>query len=180
MLLNRIRTLKYDSWALENNRHIKIAPSFAQKNDSIAARWSTSQLLSKGVFLYKLLRCHSTTENPVDSFWCKPWTALCTLIIITNWHVLPQMERISSPNSFQSEHLKKYGNFFFWARQTILTWTGANGSGMLIGDFPVAFRFCFKASPRAKPFISKLVLFTRKFWFIYMWIKPISVWKASH
>ena len=31
-----------------------------------------------------------------------------------------------------------------------------------IGDLWVAFRLCFKASPSAKPFIWKLVLFTRK------------------
>ena len=37
-----------------------------------------------------------------------------------------------------------------------------------IGDFRVAFRLCFKAIPSAKPFIQKLVLFTHKFWFIYM------------
>ena len=49
-----------------------------------------------------------------------------------------------------------------------------------IGDFRVAFRLCFKASPSVKPFIWKLVLFTRKFWFIYMWIKLIFIWKASH
>ena len=49
-----------------------------------------------------------------------------------------------------------------------------------LGDFRVAFCLCFKASPSAKPFIWKLVLFTRKFWFIYMWIKLISIWKASH
>ena len=36
-----------------------------------------------------------------------------------------------------------------------------------IGDFRVAFRLCFKASPSAKPFIWKLVLFTHKFWFPY-------------
>ena len=49
-----------------------------------------------------------------------------------------------------------------------------------IGDFWVTFRLCFKASPGAKPFIWKLVLFTCKFWFIYIWIKLISIWKASH
>ena len=31
-----------------------------------------------------------------------------------------------------------------------------------IGNFRVAFRFCFKASPGVKPFIWKLVLFTCK------------------
>ena len=36
----------------------------------------------------------------------------------------------------------------------------------VIGDFRVAFHLCFKASPSAKPFIIKLVLFTPKFWFI--------------
>ena len=35
----------------------------------------------------------------------------------------------------------------------------------LIGDFWAAFRLCFKASPGAKPFIWKLVLFTCK------WVK---------
>ena len=40
-----------------------------------------------------------------------------------------------------------------------------------IGDFRVTFRLCFKASPGAKPFIWKLVLFTCKFGFIFMWIK---------
>ena len=48
----------------------------------------------------------------------------------------------------------------------------------LIGNFWVAFRLCFKASPSAKLFIWKLVLFTCKFWFIFMWIKLISIWKA--
>ena len=38
----------------------------------------------------------------------------------------------------------------------------------LMGDFRVAFCLCFKASPSAKPFIWKLVLFPCKFWFIYM------------
>ena len=33
---------------------------------------------------------------------------------------------------------------------------------VLIGDVRVAFRLCFKASPSAKPFIWKLVLFTFK------------------
>ena len=36
----------------------------------------------------------------------------------------------------------------------------------ITGDVRVAFRLCLKASPSAKPFIRKLVLFTRKFWFI--------------
>ena len=37
-----------------------------------------------------------------------------------------------------------------------------------LGDFRVAFRLSFKASPSVKPFIWKLVLFTRKFRFIYV------------
>ena len=49
-----------------------------------------------------------------------------------------------------------------------------------IGDFWVAFCLCFRAGPSAKPFIWKSVLFTCKFWFIYMWIKLISIWKALH
>ena len=49
-----------------------------------------------------------------------------------------------------------------------------------IGDFRVAFRLCFKASPSAKPFIWKLVLFTCKWTKICVWIKLISMWKASH
>ena len=49
-----------------------------------------------------------------------------------------------------------------------------------IGDFWVAFRLSFKASPRAKPFIWKLVLFTCKWTKICMWIKLIFIWKASH
>ena len=32
--------------------------------------------------------------------------------------------------------------------------------GNAISDFQVAFRLCFKASPGAKPFIWKLILFT--------------------
>ena len=44
-----------------------------------------------------------------------------------------------------------------------------------IGDFRVAFCLCFKVSPCAKPFIWKFVLFTRKFWFIYMRIKLVSI-----
>ena len=49
-----------------------------------------------------------------------------------------------------------------------------------VGDFRVAFQLCFKASPGAKPFIWELVLFTCKCWFIYIWIKLIFIWKASH
>ena len=48
----------------------------------------------------------------------------------------------------------------------------------IIGDFRVAFCLCFKASPSVKPFIWKFVLFTCKFWFIYMWIKLISIRKG--
>ena len=47
-------------------------------------------------------------------------------------------------------------------------------------NFQVAFCLCFRASPGAKPFKWKLVLFTRKFWFIYLWINLISISKASH
>ena len=50
----------------------------------------------------------------------------------------------------------------------------------IIGDFRVAFRLCFKASPCEKPFIWKLVLFTCKWTKICVWIKLISIWKASH
>ena len=49
--------------------------------------------------------------------------------------------------------------------------TGSSVNQIVINktsDMP--FASCFKASPSAKPFIWKLVLFTRKFWFIYMWI----------
>ena len=49
-----------------------------------------------------------------------------------------------------------------------------------IGDFRVAFRLCFKASPSAKPFTWKLILFTCKRTKICVWIKLISLWKASH
>ena len=49
-----------------------------------------------------------------------------------------------------------------------------------LGDFQVAFRLCFKASPSAKPFLWKLVLFTCKWTKICVWIKLISIWKASH
>ena len=49
-----------------------------------------------------------------------------------------------------------------------------------IGDLRVVFRLCFKASPNAKPFIWKLVLFTCKWTKIGVWIKLISIWKASH
>ena len=45
-----------------------------------------------------------------------------------------------------------------------------------IDDFRVAFRLCFNA----KSFIWKLVLFTCKWTKICMWIKLISIWKASH
>ena len=51
--------------------------------------------------------------------------------------------------------------------------------GEWIGDFRVAFRLCFKASPSAKPFTWKLV-FTCKWTKIYVWINLISIWKASH
>ena len=40
--------------------------------------------------------------------------------------------------------------------------------------------FQSESSCKAFQFIWKLVLFTHKFQFIYMWIKLISTWKASH
>ena len=49
-----------------------------------------------------------------------------------------------------------------------------------IGDFQVVLHLCFKASSSSKRLIWKLVLFTCKFWFIYMWIKLIFLWKALH
>ena len=52
--------------------------------------------------------------------------------------------------------------------------------GLWIGDFWVAFRLCFKASSGAKAFIWKSVLFTCKWTKICVWIKLISIWKASH
>ena len=43
-----------------------------------------------------------------------------------------------------------------------------------VGDFRVVFHLCFKViGPSAKPFKWKLVLFTCKFWFIYMWITKL-------
>ena len=51
-----------------------------------------------------------------------------------------------------------------------------------VHDFQVAFHFCFKASPGAKPFIWKIACnwFTCRFWFIWVWIKIIFILKASH
>ena len=50
-----------------------------------------------------------------------------------------------------------------------------------IHNFGVTFHLCFKVSPSAKPFIWKLVFFhTQICWFIYMWIKVISIWKPLY
>ena len=46
---------------------------------------------------------------------------------------------------------------------------------MTIGNFRVVFCLCFKASPSAKPFIWKLVLFTCKWTKICVWIKLIFI-----
>ena len=59
-----------------------------------------------------------------------------------------------------------------WVTATVYAWT--------IGDFRVVFRLCFKASPSAKPFIWKLVLFTCKWTKICVQIKLISIRKALH
>ena len=48
------------------------------------------------------------------------------------------------------------------------------------GNFQVAFPLCFKARPSAKPFMWKLIIFTLKLWFIYMWTKLISTSKTTH
>ena len=43
------------------------------------------------------------------------------------------------------------------------------------GDFRVAFRLCFKASPSAtESFIWKLVLFTRKFWLNHLHVNKTN------
>ena len=53
-----------------------------------------------------------------------------------------------------------------------------------IGDFQVLFQLCFRESLGAKPFIWKFawahLQCTCNFWFIYMWIKLIFIWKALH
>ena len=49
-----------------------------------------------------------------------------------------------------------------------------------ISDFRVAVHLCFKASPSAKPFVWKLILFTCKWTKICLWIKLISIWKVLH
>ena len=46
--------------------------------------------------------------------------------------------------------------------------------------FPSCLSLCFKASPSAKPFIWKLILFTCKWTNICMWIKLIFKSKALH
>ena len=48
-----------------------------------------------------------------------------------------------------------------------------------ITDFWVDFHLSFKANPSAKPLMWRLVLFTCKVWFIYMWIKLMFTWKGS-
>ena len=49
-----------------------------------------------------------------------------------------------------------------------------------IGHFWVVFHPFQSESGSAKPFIWKVVLFTCKWTRICMWIKLISIWKASH
>ena len=75
--------------------------------------------------------------------------------------------------NFPAEFWPDKKNHFFVSNYS-LVWH------ILIGDFRVVFRLCFKVSPSAKPFIWKLVLFTCKWTEICMWIKLISIWKASH
>ena len=87
--------------------------------------------------------------------------------------------------SIESRHEKGSVKMSEWLKSEVFKSSPQPPSTQLansqpIGNFRVAFRLCFKASPSVKPFIWKLVLFTRKFWFIYMWIKLISIWKASH
>ena len=66
----------------------------------------------------------------------------------------------------------------FWAQSCLLDFCVSYNQP--IGDFRVAFHLCFKASPSAKPFMWKLVLFTCKWTKICVSIKLISIWKASH
>ena len=49
---------------------------------------------------------------------------------------------------------------FTGTSRVVIIWINADNAEE--GDFRVAFRLCFKASPSAKPFIWKLVLFTCK------------------
>ena len=49
-----------------------------------------------------------------------------------------------------------------------------------IGAFRVAFHLCFKASPSAKPFNWKLVLFTCKLWFIHKLISIERLHTRTH
>ena len=76
--------------------------------------------------------------------------------------------RISNYTDISGLHVRK--EVLLFSTNTRLV--GANSQ--------VSFCLCFEVSPGAKPFIWKLALFTCKFWFIYMWIKLISIWKASH
>ena len=51
-------------------------------------------------------------------------------------------------------------NFFCWCFCGVFIFLQYRAMHILIAHYRVAFRLCFKASPSAKPFIWKLVLFT--------------------
>ena len=68
---------------------------------------------------------------------------------------------------------------FRFINQSKLKWLGLDWLVLIwVGDFWVTLCLCFKGSPSAKPFMGQLVLFTRKWTTICMWIKLIFTWKA--
>ena len=70
---------------------------------------------------------------------------------------LPQYRRVLSHINTKNYNNNNNNNKFIYT----YTYYGIRQNyGNAISDFQVAFRLCFKASPGAKPFIWKLILFT--------------------
>ena len=105
---------------------------------------------------------------------------LCThfmwflVLLIDSWTSLVACQMLVCP----PYNVAAQSWILWWILLIITTWLLVRFKR--IGHFQVAFHICFKVSPSAKPFIWKLVLFTHKFCFIYMWMKLISIRKALH
>ena len=102
----------------------------------------------------------------IKSKWCSTINSRFRRKTLPAHHFLPCARSLDNMKTMFLEWWLKVGS-------TVQIWNWSFAS-----DFWVAFGLCFKASPSAKSFIRKLILFTCKFGFIYMWIKLIFIWKV--
>ena len=141
------------------------------RNSSDNNYWVATIVMASGPLL--LLRFDGSEEDRSGDFWCDAASAdlqpigFCTR---TNNILLPPAGAVIWHCCINSHRVSVTCQPFLFTNYAYYSY---------IGDFWVAFHFCFKASPSAKPKkIWRLVVVKCKWTELHMWIKPIFMSKA--